>query len=69
MSSVLFYVLDVLLTLFCRKETKRMIELYAVLIINGKRTLAQVPARYQDAVRQLLADAGLDENGDPILPE
>ena len=51
-----------------RKEVSRMIELYAVLIINGKRTFAQVPARYQDAVRQLLADAGLDENGDPIQP-
>ncbi|MGJ4851428.1 CD1375 family protein [Bacillota bacterium Meth-B3] len=45
-----------------------MIELYAVLIINGKRTVAQVPTRYQDAVRQLLADAGLNENGDPIQP-
>lgn len=57
-----------LMNLVFRKEVPRMIELYAVLIINRKRTFAQVPARYQDAVRQLLADAGLDENGDPIQP-
>lgn len=65
MGSVFFYILTVI---FCRKERQRMIELYAVLIINGKRTVAQVPTRYQDAVRQLLADAGLNENGDPIQP-
>ena len=67
--SVLLFILDWIVDQLHRKENTRMIELYAVLIINGKRTLAQVPARYQDAVRQLLADAGLDENGDPILPE
>ena len=66
--SVLLFILETMLTLIYRKENTRMIELYAVLIINGKRTFAQVPARYQDAVRQLLADAGLDENGDPIQP-
>ena len=43
-----------------------MVALYCVLIINGRRTFDQVPAKLQDAVREMLAEMGLDENGNPI---
>lgn len=60
MFNFFFYII----MLFCRKEETRMIELYAALIINGKRTIDSVPVRYQSAVTELLAAVGLDENGD-----
>lgn len=43
-----------------------MPELYATLIINGRRSFDEVPAKLQDKVREVLKDAGLDENGHPI---
>ena len=48
---------------FKRKEKKNMIDVYLALIINGKRTLSQVPARYQAEVRALLEALGLDGDG------
>jgi hypothetical protein len=44
-----------------------MVDLYVALIINGRRTFAQVPVKYQDAVRADLLALGLDENGNPIV--
>jgi hypothetical protein len=49
-----------------RKEDNNMVDLYTALIISGRRTFSQVPARFQDAVRADLAALGLDENGNPI---
>lgn len=47
-----------------------MVDLYVALIIAGRRTIAQVPDRYREAVRADLAALGLDENGNPLpLPE
>lgn len=46
-----------------------MVDLYVALIIAGRRAFAQVPARYQDAVRADLAALGLDENGNPITQQ
>jgi len=43
-----------------------MIDLYVALIIANRRTFAQVPTRYQDAVRVELLALGLDENGNPL---
>lgn len=43
-----------------------MVDLYVALIIAGRRTIAQVPDRYKDAVRADLLALGLDENGNPI---
>ncbi len=43
-----------------------MVNLYCVLIINGRRTFDQVPAKLQAAVKERLASMGLDENGNPI---
>ena len=43
-----------------------MIALYVALIMYGRRTFAQVPAKFKDAVRQDLEALGLDENGTPI---
>lgn len=44
-----------------------MVELYAILIINGKRTIDRVPAKLRDDVRAVLEAAGLDENGKPLV--
>ncbi len=40
-----------------------MVDLYVALIIAGRRTFAQVPTRYQDAIRADLLALGLNENG------
>jgi hypothetical protein len=44
-----------------------MVDLYVALIINDRRTFAQVPVKFQDAVRADLLALGLDENGNPIV--
>lgn len=43
-----------------------MVALYVALIINGRRTFDQVPAKFRDAVKADLEALGLDENGYPI---
>ena len=44
----------------------KMVALYVALIINGRRTYTQVPAKFKDAVKADLEALGLDENGNPI---
>lgn len=46
---------------------KYMVALYAALIMAGRYTIDDVYPRYQDDVRDLLAAAGLDENGNNII--
>jgi len=43
-----------------------MVDLYVALIINGRRTINEVPSRYQEAVKADLLALGLDEDGNPI---
>ncbi len=43
-----------------------MVALYVALIINNRRTFAQVPAKFKEAVRADLEALGLDENGNPV---
>ena len=43
-----------------------MVALYVALIINGRRTFAQVPAKFKEAVKADLEALGLDENGVPV---
>lgn len=42
-----------------------MVALYVALIINSRRTFAQVPTKFKDDVRTDLEALGLDENGNP----
>jgi len=44
-----------------------MIDLYVALIVAGRRTIDQVPARFRDAVLADLAALGLDGYGNPIV--
>lgn len=44
-----------------------MVALYVALIINGRRTFNQVPAKFKGAVKTDLEALGLDENGDPVM--
>lgn len=44
------------------KEEKNMLAmLWAIQIINGKKTFAQVPAKLKAAVREILIDAGCED--------
>lgn len=43
-----------------------MIDLYVALIIAGRRTIDQVPAKYKEAVTMDLKALGLDGSGNPI---
>ncbi|WKY44478.1 CD1375 family protein [Eubacteriaceae bacterium ES2] len=43
-----------------------MVDMYIALILAGRRTLSQVPTKYQEAVSADLTALGLDENGNPI---
>ena len=45
----------------------KMVALYVALIINGRRTFTQVPAKFKEAVKADLEALGLDENGNPII--
>ena len=63
---ITFVIIIIILIAITWRKGDDMVDLYAALIIAGKRTFARVPARYQDAVRETLLALGLDENGDPI---
>lgn len=43
-----------------------MVALYVALIIAGRRTFNQVPAKFKTAVKDDLEALGLDENGNPV---
>lgn len=43
-----------------------MVALYVALIINGRRTFDQVPAKFKASVKADLEALGLTENGDPV---
>lgn len=46
---------------------KNMVDLYVCLIINNRRTFAQVPTKFQTEVKADLTAMGLDENGNQIV--
>ena len=43
------------------KEVKEMAVVYATLIIKGRKTFADVPARLRDQVKQILIDLDCGE--------
>ncbi len=57
----MFYILVKLLV-----GGNNMVALYVALIINNRRTFAQVPAKFKEAVRADLEALSLDENGNPV---
>lgn len=57
----MFYILVKLLV-----GGENMVALYVALIINGRRTFNQVPAKFKEAVKADLQALGLDENGYPV---
>lgn len=57
----MFYILVKLLV-----GGNNMVALYVALIINNRRTFAQVPAKFKNAVKADLEALGLDENGNPV---
>ena len=47
---------ELLLKILLRKEVQVMAGVYATLIVQGKKTLEQVPALIREDVRQILVD-------------
>jgi len=47
---------EAILMLLVRKEVEDMAVVYATLILKGKKTFAQVPAKIKDQVREVLID-------------
>lgn len=43
-----------------------MVALYVALIINGRRSFNQVPAKFKEAVKADLEALGLDQDGNPV---
>ena len=48
--------LRLLLFLLLRKEVETMAIIYAILIVKGKKTYAQVPEKIKPQVKQVLID-------------
>lgn len=46
-----------------------MVNLYATLIINKRRTFDQVPDKFKAEVEARLGEYGYDVNGDPVAVE
>lgn len=43
-----------------------MVTVYVTLIVHGRKSFQQVPAKLKEAVKEELASMGLDENGQPM---
>lgn len=43
-----------------------MVMLYVALIIADARSFDSVPPKFKNAVKETLAQLGLDENGNPV---
>ena len=56
-------IINFILRILCRYN---MADLYVALIIAGRRTIDQVPAKFREAVIADLNALGLDENGEPM---
>lgn len=46
-----------------------MLNLYCTLIINKRRTIEQIPPKFQNPVKEKLNELGYDVNGDQIATE
>ena len=57
----MFYILSKILI-----GGNNMVALYVALIIAGRRTFNQVPAKFKAAVKTDLEALGLDENGNRV---
>ena len=51
---------------FYMKGGEIMVDLYLALVINGRRTIDQVPVKFREAVKQDLIALGLDEQGNVV---
>lgn len=51
----------ILLYFMTRKEVNEMAVIYATLIVKGKKTFAQVPAKLKDQVKEILFDLEVPE--------
>lgn len=51
---------DLIKYLISRKDKQKMAVVYATLIVNGKKTINDVPATIREQVKEVLIDLGLE---------
>jgi len=54
-------IFNLIIRILLRKDVNEMAVVYATLIVKGKKTFADVPARIQDQVKQVLIDLDCPE--------
>lgn len=54
-------IFNLIIKILFRKEIEEMAVIYATLIIKGKKTFADVPAKIQDKVKEVLIDLDCPE--------
>lgn len=54
-------IFNLIIGILLRKDVNEMAVVYATLIVKGKKTFADVPARIQDQVKQVLIDLDCPE--------
>ena len=54
-------IFNLIIGILFRKDVIEMALVYATLIVKGKKTFADVPARIQDQVKQVLIDLDCPE--------
>lgn len=54
-------IINLIIKILFRKDVAEMAVVYATLIIKGKKTFADVPARIQEQVKQVLIDLDCPE--------
>ena len=55
------FLVNLIITIFCRKDVKEMAVVYATLIIKGVKTIEDVPMKIKDQVKQVLIDLDCPE--------
>ena len=53
--------LQLIINIIFRKEVKEMAIIYATLILKGKKTINDVPAKIREQVKEILRDLELNE--------
>ena len=51
----------ILLYFMCRKDVKEMAVIYATLIVKGRKTFTEVPAKIKAQVKEVLIDLEVPE--------
>lgn len=54
-------VFNLIIRILCRKDVAEMAVIYATLIVKGRKSIADVPEKIREQVKQILIDLELPE--------